>query len=497
MPMNEERIKELVHVILSYPTITLADAQSVAQNLGATAEELQEAWTRIQNNPDLSHRIEQAAHDTPPLSVPDTNTSSLKKTIKKMEIMYGGGFVLVISLLLLLIFKDTIIPHSANQPQETIIAQKKDTTPHLIPQVYANQSEVNAEEVFSYKGSDITLHYTGQPVAEIFGFFPYWMLPAADKINLDGITAISLFGLTSDANGNIITVHDGKPEPGWQMWNSKELETFITRAKSKDIKLYITIKNFNKSEIERLVSSEDAQKQFISNAVQLVESKNLDGVNIDFEYLTTPEPHIRFGFTKFIANLQAELKRKNSNYALTVDTFIKSGAEKDFFDINLLQEYVDSFVIMGYDFSTPGGNPGPVAPLEGTISLLGYMQSYLERVPPEKLILAVPYYGYDWPTTQPASAEKEKGKIVSYAEVMNEYPEQNILWNEVAQTPYLNYKDTTTGQDRIIHFENVRSLAIKYDFIRKKNLKGVGIWALGYDGNNQELHQLLLDKFTN
>ena len=49
---------------------------------------------------------------------------------------------------------------------------------------------------------------------------------------------------------------------------------------------------------------------------------------------------------------------------------------------------------------------------------------------------------------------------------------------------------------RQAYYEDVRSLGLKYDFIKEKNLRGVGIWALGYDGSYPELWDLLEEKFT-
>ena len=44
-------------------------------------------------------------------------------------------------------------------------------------------------------------------------------------------------------------------------------------------------------------------------------------------------------------------------------------------------------------------------------------------------------------------------------------------------------------------FENQESLKIKYELVHKYGLKGVGIWALGYDGGYQELWNALEEKF--
>ena len=149
---------------------------------------------------------------------------------------------------------------------------------------------------------------------------------------------------------------------------------------------------------------------------------------------------------------------------------------------------------MGYDMHTPLGDPGPVAAMGGDTNVIKYVQGYLKQTNPSKLILAVPYYGYDWP--QVASPSADMVKILPYAQVADESQGLQLSWDDTSETPYFTYTDDL-GQPRIVHFDKVRSLGIKYDFINSENLRGVGIWALGYDGQSQDLEQLLIDKFIN
>ena len=142
---------------------------------------------------------------------------------------------------------------------------------------------------------------------------------------------------------------------------------------------------------------------------------------------------------------------------------------------------------------TPLGSPGPVSAMGGATNIVGYVQNYLEQVEASKLILAVPYYGYDWPQDGSSDAGV---KILPYAEIAEASGNIQLSWNETSETPFYVYKETN-GTARVVHFDNVRSLGIKYDFINRKDLKGVGIWALGYDGKNQDLQKLLIDKFIN
>ncbi len=379
----------------------------------------------------------------------------------------------------------------------TAITNKRSEKESIIPQVYAGGQEVNATKIFSYPVSDITLVVSGNPKKEVLGFFPYWMMDVQEKISLDALTTVSLFGVETDGDGNIITTRDQDiVDGGWAMWNNPKLNDFIIRAKKKQITLALTIKAFNNTNIERLVDSDTAQKQFISNALYLINSKNLDGINLDFEYVGTPAPQTRHAFTRLVMNLRAEMKRQAPNSTLTIDTYATAAVTPGLFDLELLVEQVDAFVIMGYDIHTPQGSPGAVAPMGGNLNIQSLTQSYLERISPDKIILAVPYYGYDWPVTVAAHSERiGDASTLAYAEIAEVSKQSAIYWDEITQTPWYRYNDDSKTAHEV-HFENTRSLGIKYDYVNKKDLKGIGIWALGYDGLNPDLRSLIIEKFA-
>ncbi len=372
----------------------------------------------------------------------------------------------------------------------------KENTKNPIPQVYANLKPIDAQKAFSFPKSTVPLAVTSRPKKEVLGFFPYWMLPYANEINMDILTSISLFGLEVDGKGEIVTSHaDNQLNGGWLMWKDPSLDSFIKRAKTKGLKIFLTLKSFNNTNIEDLVASDSAQATFISNALYLINSKSLDGINLDFEYIGTPSDKVREGFTRLVTNLNTELKRQLPDSMLTIDTYIISGSVLDLFDLPLLSEHVDAFVIMGYDMHYALGNPGPIAPMGGAVNIIGLVQGYLEKSQSEKLILAVPYYGYDWPINNDHSSATSSAAILSYAELAEVSRNHKLIWDETTQTPSYTYAEN--GIQREVHFENVRSLGIKYDFVNAKNLKGIGIWALGYDGLNSDLQRLIVDKFSN
>src|SRR3990172_9327492 len=105
---------------------------------------------------------------------------------------------------------------------------------------------------------------------------------------------------------------------------------------------------------------------------------------------------------------------------------------------------------MGYDMHTPLGAPGPVSAMGGDTNIVGYVQNYLEKVDASKLILAVPYYGYDWPNVS-ASSSADLINILPYAEIAEQSKNVQLSWDETSQTPFFTYKDA--GIERIVHFD--------------------------------------------
>lgn len=468
--------------------------------VGATNEEFDEALRQIDVPPHIIESLLDA--DTKP-----ADTSGLKKKqllTRLLEIDIIGQTIVMIGLVVfgILYFFSPPITNSINKLQtifskpsvvNDIAAVQSTIAKAKIPkQVYASGTKVNSQEIFSISPSDITLSISGKPKREVYGFFPYWMLDVADKIPINGLTTISFFGIDVDGKGNIVkTDGDGESRGGWDMWNDPKLDKFITKAKRRGIRLELTLKNFNNTNIEKLVLSDEAHKTFIANAVYLLHLKALDGINIDFEYVGVPSEKVRDGFTRLMINLREELKKQVPDATLTVDSYVTSAAIPQLIDIHRVAEVVDFFVIMGYDFHTPSGSAGPVAPMDGQSSITGYMQSYLEKTTPDKLVLAFAYYGYDWDVSGETDA-----KAIPYAQIANATKNTKLLWDNVAQSPYYTYIDVETKANRIVHFENTRSLGIKYDFVNKKDFKGVGIWALGYDGLISDLQSLLVEKFA-
>ena len=112
----------------------------------------------------------------------------------------------------------------------------------------------------------------------------------------------------------------------------------------------------------------------------------------------------------------------------------------------------------------------------------------------DKLIIGCPYFGFEWPATSSSAGASttDTGSAKFYAEMEGNALSYGKLWHESSQTPWYRYQNPNWIQG---WYDDSLSLSLKYDFAINNDLLGVGVWAMGYDGSNPELWDLLSAKF--
>ena len=155
-------------------------------------------------------------------------------------------------------------------------------------------------------------------------------------------------------------------------------------------------------------------------------------------------------------------------------------------------------VIMGYDYNTGNQIQGAVAPLRSSegldIGLSNTVSFYMDiGIDPQKTILALPYYGSMWTGNMNENGEVSSNfeRKVTYREIMNLFSSDVAINSKASfldkrsMTNYYNltYPDNSTKE---IWFDDDFTLGKKFDYAISQNLKGIGIWALGYDNGYLE-----------
>lgn len=248
----------------------------------------------------------------------------------------------------------------------------------------------------------------------------------------------------------------------------------IREAGKKGAKALMVVHNFINGAFDPwtgygAVASAASRSNLVDNIVRIIENNGYDGVNIDLEGLPA---EAKAGYNAFLKELGARLKARSK--LLTVAIPAKTGdagnSWSGAYDYRTIGRLADYVVIMTYDEHWIGGPPGPVASLPWVKRVIDYSVS---TIPPQKVLMGVGCYGYDWPAGQNGKTVKWKdlpGLIKSYG---------NVKWDNYYSVPYLTY--TKNGVYHQVWFENQYSLAIKLKLAENYGLGGIAMWRLGFE----------------
>ena len=325
---------------------------------------------------------------------------------------------------------------------------------------------------------------------KIFGWHPYWNGSVYTNYQWNLISDLCYFDYT-------VSSSTGNNTNGSFAWNTASV---VTVAKNNGVKIHICATLF--SGHSSFLGSIVAQNTFISNIITLLNNRQGNGVNIDFEGMSASD---KIPFVNFITSLNTALNSANPNYQLSVCLYAVDWS--NVFDIPALNNQVDFFTLMGYDYYYGGSaQAGPIAPLYNFQTPYNYtlpksITYYLRQgIPNSKLILGLPYYGREWEVTNvnlPASTTGNFNASRTLSYVNNNpstYSISNKYWDNVSYTPYYNYLNG--GNNRQCFIDDPYSLGRKYDLVNQRALGGIGIWALGYDDGMMAYWNLLRDKFS-
>jgi spore germination protein YaaH len=339
----------------------------------------------------------------------------------------------------------------------------------------------------------------------VYGFLPYWNL---NKAQLQPeLTHLAYFSLTVAGDGKIALRQDKNIDPGYHKLSSDDTLSMMSAQHKRSGKVELVLTQMDNDDIAHFLTNSKSQDTLISSIDSLLLAYPIDGINIDFEYTGEVTPGIQNGLTTFVEKLRKHLTQKYSRIHLSIDTYSGAARSNNIWDLPKLAPNLDHIIVMAYDFHRKSSSiAGPVAPLLSEdklfdTNIIRDIQDYMSQVPKEKIILGVPFYGYEWQTTSrdvQAPTYPESGSVASIERVealIEKKSELNIEehWNEAALSPYLSYKKN--NQIYTIYYENSRSLSYKLDLVNQLGLGGVAIWALGYEGQSRELWDVIHHKF--
>ena len=342
----------------------------------------------------------------------------------------------------------------------------------------------------------------------IYGFFPYWNLKYAEQLKINSLTHFAYFAIDLKEDGSINKkVNLVESEPGWNKLKSKDTNKLLYQSKLLGQKTVIVITAMQPETIESILNSPENKKAAITSIMNIYKDFGFDDINIDFEYVNIGNKALRDNFVDFITDLRFVCVSYKSHCQIDIDIFASAAEKPRLWDIKQLEPVTDKFIVMAYDYYRKSSTQaGPIAPIRGKCAgtfsdekdcleedILSHISQISKLIPSNKIILGVPFYGYEWQTASTdflANTYPGTGALATYQRIQSLFQDVKISsisaqWSNLTLSPYLSYEEDEKIYQ--IHFENAQSLEQKIKFVESANLGGIAIWALGYEGPSQDL----------
>lgn len=317
----------------------------------------------------------------------------------------------------------------------------------------------------------------------VAGYHPYWTADTWQSYPWDALDRIYFFEIEAAPDGGLSDLH------GWP----DEWRPLLERARSEGVDVVPTLSMHGAEGFEELFASPERTARLAEEAVALLQATpGLAGLHLDFEVFQPVGQDVRDGYTAFVARLRRRMGEVDPGY--TLSAFALAFDDDDVYSERALAELTDYLVVQGYDYHSAGEpNTGPLAPLTGwgRLNWSYVVDRFLALgVPSRKIVMAVPLYGYEWPTDtdEPGSTTRGQGVEIVLAPPPGIVPElvrapevaenAGLLRDPESGVPYYVYRDQSGWKQG--WFEDAESLRAKYRFVRERGLGGVAIFPLAY-----------------
>jgi spore germination protein YaaH len=337
------------------------------------------------------------------------------------------------------------------------------------------------------------------PDVEVFGWHPYFMGELWKTYPYELLSTISFFSYAIDPE----TGSYSNPDHINQWRNIAMVDSAHAHRK----RALLTVSCHGERQSNRFLENQLAWKVLADSVSSLLREKQADGVELDFRGFSESK---RGTFVNFVQDFRERMEKQMVDKLFYLAISLPPDNQNQIFDISEIQVHADAMVIRGYDLHELNVDKGhaAISPLRvennDGYSLESIVTSYLSAgIDSSKTILALPLYGAQWKGASKGNDfyETNFDKKITYREIKALYNPLDTTYELVANldpitmTNYFNleFPDNTNIE---CWFDDDFTLGKKMNFALSRKLKGVGLWALGYDNGRSEIWDLVKRKFT-
>ncbi|CAM4605327.1 di-N-acetylchitobiase [Caretta caretta] len=233
---------------------------------------------------------------------------------------------------------------------------------------------------------------------------------------------------------------------------------------------------------------------WIAQQVDLAKKQYMDGINIDIEQEVREMSPEYYALTALVKETTDAFHREIPGSQVTFDVaWSPACIDKRCYNYSGIADACDFLFVMSYDEQSQvwtGCIARANAPYSQTLD--GYDDYINMSIEPKKLVMGVPWYGYDYRCLdlskdhvcslpnipfRGAPCSDAAGRQVTYGTIMKQVNSSisGSLWDEEQKAPYYEYKDSL-GHFHQVWYDNPQSISLKAAFAKKRGLRGIGMW---------------------
>lgn len=314
---------------------------------------------------------------------------------------------------------------------------------------------------------------------------PYWKkdtAPAAAMENLDRFSRILPFSYEIGKDGSLVDKMKVNEDP----WRS-----LLQTAKDKKITIIPSVAWADADAIDATLRDPKKRAAHIVDIIKVVAQNGYDGIDIDYE---NKKAETNLPFSAFLQELSKKMAAQKKELSCSLEArtpltsrFSTAPKTLDYAnDYKVIASACQTIHILAYDQRridiklnlAKGGPLTPYIPVADPVWVEKVLKEALKTLPRNKIVLALPTFGYDWKVTNlasPSLQSYEKMQSLNWSDAMALASSTNskVIRNAAGELSFSYTKGTST---RVVWFSDAASLKDKLALAKKYRLKGVALF---------------------
>jgi peptidoglycan-N-acetylglucosamine deacetylase len=219
----------------------------------------------------------------------------------------------------------------------------------------------------------------------------------------------------------------------------------------------------------QMLANPAARTRLATELEAYADAEHQSGIVVDFESLPASSQK---NFQAFMHDLALDLHAKNLKLMVGLPAADWS------YDYRYFASQADAIILMNYDFRWSSSDPGPIAPQDWFERNIANM---VKLVPPEKLVMGIANYGYDWPAKTKHDPHPLAQSVTFQQGIITAVESgADITFDSDSFNPHYSYGD----ENNRVHTVWLTDGVTAYNQLRaaeRAGVQGTALWRLGME----------------